>query len=572
MIKSLFIKDFILVDRAEVEFGPGLTIITGETGAGKSILVNALGQLCGERSSTELVRTGAKKAVVEAHLKLENTPEVQAVLTLLDVDDTLPELIIRKEISAGGSFRIFLNDSPVTLSNLNQLSTLLFDLHGQHQHQRLLHPEYHAGYLDDFGGLESERKDYLTAFKEYHKALRDKERLTAMQAESLRLQDLYRFQFDELEKAGLDADETEALREELRVLSNVEHLHADGAALAELLYAADPNAGHFLVKAEQHLSRMSTMDRQFTEMLENLRSARETIEEIGRYAEHYVANLEFNPERAEFIRERLAHIDFLMKKYQQENINGLISYKDEAERKLDETIHFDARLAGIEERITGLAADLQNQGAALSEKRVARASEFEQAISAALKEIGMPDARFHVRIDPNASGNGAFQRDGIPVTPREDGFDVIQFDVSLNSGEPFRPLHKTASGGEISRIMLSLKTVLAGKDRTPVLIFDEIDSGISGKTAQIVGKKMSGLGKYHQILCVTHLPQIAAFADQHIKVSKNAREDHTSVSVEQLFSAHREQEVAHLLGGETISSQALENARQLLQEADSIKK
>jgi DNA repair protein RecN (Recombination protein N) len=571
MITSLLIKDFILVDHTEVMFKSGLNIITGETGAGKSIIINALGQLCGERSSQELVKSGARKAVIEAQLKLEAGPEIVQAAELLDIDGDLPDVIIRKEIYANGNTRIFLNDSPVTLTNLNLLSTLLFDLHGQHQHQRLLHPENHINYLDDFGDLLAIREEYRNLYEAYRSAQKERDRLLSMQSESLRMRDLYRFQKKELEEAELDEQSIEQEKKELNVLSNVEFLHEDGSALAELLYTGEMNASHLLVRAEEHLRRMSRTDSQFRELLENLTAARETIEEIGRFCEHYTSDLEFNPERAEELRARLSHIDFLLKKYQKADVKALIAFLEELDGLLDETENFESRLESREAEIKRLHMELRKKGLELSERRSQCAGTFENAIIKALRELGLKDARFRVSVRPNERPDGEFNHDDLSLAARPDGFDVVSFDVTTNAGEALRPLHKTASGGEISRIMLALKSTLAGRDQTPVLIFDEIDSGISGKIAQIVGRRMAALACYHQILCVTHLPQIAAFADSHFKVIKHTENHHTSVSIQSLEPEQRETEMAHLLGGETISPQALENARQLLLEADSKK-
>jgi len=572
MIRSLLIKNFVLVDQTEVEFGPGLNIITGETGAGKSILINALAQLCGERASPDLVRTGAKKAIIEAQVQVSISPEIKHVASQIDLVDELPDLIVRKEIGSNGSSRIFINDSPISLTNLNLLSTLLFDIHGQHQHQRLLHTRYHVFYLDEFGGHQQLISNYKNFYKSYTQEVKRRDKLVSRQAEELRMHDLYSFQWDELDKAELDPQEYEKQKEELEILANVENLHEDSEQISNLLYANEDTVSQNLVKVEGCLLRISRIDKQFTEMLENLKSARITIEEIGRFAEHYANSLEFNSERAEFLRQRLSHIDFLFKKYQQENVQDLIDYKNDLRTRLDESENFDALVQECNKEITKISEDLYKTGFSLSKARKKSAKEFEKSIALSLDELGMTNAAFRVRIEPNSHGAPEFKDKDKILFAQENGFDSVYFEIALNSGESFRPLHKTASGGEISRIMLGLKAVLAEKDQIPVLIFDEIDSGISGKIAQVVGRKMSALARFHQIFCVTHLPQIAAFADSHYKVSKINEQESTTIELEILLHKEREIEMAHLLGGEQISQHALENARHLLVEADSQKK
>ena len=572
MIRSLFIKNFILVDQTEVEFGTGLNIITGETGAGKSILINALAQLCGERASPDLVKSGTKKSIIEAHINVHLSPEIKNVATELHILDELPELIIRKEIGSNGSSRIFINDSPVSLSNLNHLSTLLFDIHGQHQHQRLLHTKYHVDYLDDFGSHNELKDKYLKLYKAYGAEVKKRDKLIVQQAEELRMHDLYNFQWDELEKTQLDKDEVETQKEELGILSNVEYLHESSDQISNILYTGDQNVSQKLVDVEEQLSRLCRIDKQFSEMWENLKSARVTIEEIGRFAEHYLNSLEYNAERAEYLRQRLSHIDFLLKKYQKQDVQDLIVYMKDLRKRLDETENYDKLVDESNKQIEDLSKELYATGTKLTHMRVKSAKDFEKSISTSLRELGMTNARFRVRIEPNEQGTFEYKEHGKNIFAKENGFDTVYFEVALNTTESYRPLHKTASGGELSRIMLGLKTVLAEKDQIPVLIFDEIDSGISGKIAQVVGRKLATLARYHQIFCVTHLPQIAAFADVHYKVSKDIENEHSVVHLKILQQADREIEMAHLMGGEQISKHALENARHLLIEAGSQKK
>ncbi|MGD9897846.1 MAG: DNA repair protein RecN [Calditrichaceae bacterium] len=572
MVKNLYIKNFALVDETEVTFKPGLNIITGETGAGKSILVNALGQLCGDRSSSDLIRSGEKKAIIEAEIDIGSAANFLDLTGDFDPDNNhRSTIILRKEINANGSARIFLNDTPITLNKLNELSSRLIDLHGQHQHQRLLHPENHIVYLDDFGGLEPMLRTFQDYLHEYKKAVTERDDLTAKKASSVQIQDMYRYQLDELRKAELDGDEIENLRTELKILSHVEDLHQYGSVVTETLYDGDRNAGHLIVQAEENLKKIAKLDPQFENILESLTNARIAIEDIGSFSAQYIAGLEFDPDRAEFIRQRIAQLEFLLKKYGKINVQDLLEHREEIAKLLNNMDHFDEELAECERKILKLKEVLIEKGLGISNARKLKSANLENQITGILTEIGMPQARFRVHQVFHEHLEGQFIVEGKRVVLNSRGFDQVLFEIASNAGEDFKPLHKIASGGEISRIMLALKTILAEMDQLPILIFDEIDNGISGKIAQIVGKKMSELAKYHQILCVTHLPQIAAFADSHYKVAKSVEDNRTFVGISLLSEDNREKEIANLLGGEIISSHALENARHLIHEARNYK-
>ncbi len=567
MITYLLIKNFALIEKSEIRFQPGLNIITGESGAGKSILVNAISQLCGERSRLEWIADGAQKAVIEAHLDLGARPDISAFVKERFEPSADNILIIRKEIAASGTSRIFINDSPVTLNDLNDLSPLLFDLHGQHQHQALLHPENHLRYLDAFAGTQKATAAFADEWRQYKALLQRERELQNSQSQALQQKDLYSFQIGELDKAELREDELEQLKDESRILNNYEKLHQAAQAITELLYSGEPNATELVNRAEDQLQEMARFDPQFAEMLSNMATARDTIEEIGRETERYLGSMEFDPERAEFLRQRIAQLEFLLKKYRQENISGLLQLREDLAAKLDDIENFDRRLEEIRAEKKKHTTRLQEMGEALHSKRREAADRFCARIDEIIHEIGMADGRFVVEFNVDEDAASPFFFKGKNAVPAESGFDRVQFSFSANPGEREKPIHKIASGGELSRLMLALKTILAEKDHIPVLVFDEIDSGISGKTAQIVGRKINELARFHQLICVTHLPQIAAFADHHYKVSKTAHENATTVEISSLNLDEQISEIAHLLGGMNITEQALANASQLLKEA-----
>ena len=568
MIESLYIKNFILVDEIEIQFEQGFNILTGETGAGKSIIVRAMSQLCGERGSPDLVRRDATKAVIEAFIRTTDSAGVNDFLRNEQIEQqTADTIILRKEIYANGASRIFINDSPVTLNRLTQLSALLVDLHGQHQHQRLLYPDSHLHYLDEFAGLTSLAEQFKTQLQAYRQALREYEQLKEEQLHAYQRQDMYRYQYDELSKAELKEGELDELKTEEKKLSNLENIHRYGQELTSLLYSGETNAGSMLVKAEEDLRYLTSFDEQFKAFGETLAEARQNIEEIGRTVEAYLNDLQFDPERMEFLQRRIGQIEFLLKKYQKISIEELILLHKEIAEKLGHIDRFDEKIEQKKEEIERLRKELLNTGSQLTRKRREKALQLQDKITEILNEIGMPQAVFRVECVYNEKENGAFEMDGRPVQPIEHGFDRVIFQVASNTGEAFKPLQKIASGGEISRIMLALKSVMAQSDATPTLVFDEIDAGISGKIAQIVGRKMAGLAKSHQIICITHLPQIASFAHAHYRVQKSTEEKRTRVEVIKLNDEEHIEEIAILLGGQTISDQARENARHLIVES-----
>ncbi len=571
MLKSLYIKNFALIDELRIEFSEGLNIITGETGAGKSIIVNALAQLCGERSSTELVRKGAAKAILEAEIEFRPRAEVMKILQESAIDpEEQDALILRKEISAKGNSRTFINDTPVPLSRLNEISSYLIDIHGQHQHQRLLHPENHLEYLDAFGRLNSQVQTFNQLLNQYRQKLKERDDLRARQLKSTQLQDMYRFQMEELSKAELQPGELDELYNELKRLNNVEYIHQLSSAINEMLYLGEPSASGLIANAEHNLQKLTEYDGQFSEFTQSLSEARASIEEIGRFITDYLADLEFDPARLEQIQERIGRLEFLLKKYQKKNVEELIDYLQQIENYSADIEQFDERIEQIEQQIDTLKNHLQQQGSDLSQKRKAAAQTFEKQIVQVFQKVGMANAQFRIRFFLKEQTDSPFVLEKTPVEANERGFDQVVFELASNAGEDFKPLHKIASGGEISRIMLALKTLLATVDQVPSMVFDEIDSGISGKIAQIVGLQMAELSRKHQILCITHLPQIAAFARTHFKVLKNTEDNRTFVDIKQLDESGRIREIATLLSGKEIAEQTLENARHLISEANAM--
>jgi len=571
MIKTLHIKDFILIGEEQIVFEPGLNIITGETGSGKSILINALNQLCGERSSPDLVRQGAKKSVIEVTVHAPAFRE-----KLLGFLEWSPEFApeddhwtLRKEIAASGATRIFINDTPVSLNQLREISDLFFELHGQHQHQRLLHPQNHIFYLDEFAGLSTPLLEFRRIYQKRLSAYEEMFRLQQAQAEFLAKQDSLSFQLDELRQANLAADELERIAAELNQQNNVEKFHELGSQISALLNSEDQPVLRQLVRAETLLENLTRLNEQYQAHLLQFREARQVISEISGNVEQETARLEFDPLRVEKLRQREAELQFLLKKYQRLNLTDLIALRDELSRELNQVEQYETQISAQKTLLQGLEAEIAGRGGFLSRERSRFAARLSDQVTEILEEVGMNKAIFRVDVEQLPSADGIMV-DGQCLKSTSTGFDQVQFFIRTNPGEPFKPLNKIASGGEISRVMLSLKSILAETDATPVLIFDEVDIGISGKIAQIVGAKLAEVSQNHQIISVTHLPQVAAFASAHFLVSKTGDSGQTTVHLQRLTDERHRTQIAALLGGEHISQQALENAEHLISEAQKI--
>jgi len=565
MLKKIYIKDFAIVDQLEIEFDAGFQVLTGETGAGKSILVGALGLLCGERGQSDLVRSGADKAILEAEFKFPIDGKTSNVLNKLDVDINDDIIIIRREINAKGVSRAFINDTPVNINSLSVLTEILIDLHGQHQHQRLIHPENHITYLDAFGKIQPIVENYKSLYKKYFNQKTLLQGLIDKRKTSYEKHDLYTFQVDELKKSNLKEEELDSLLAERRILENNEILFDVSGKVATLLYSTEDSASNRISDAINKLKTLVDVDPSFGELIKNLESAQVSVEETGRHCETYGSNLEFNVERLEEIRNRESELEWLMKKYQVTSIRELITRHEDMKKDLDDLENFDERIEELEKNLEEIRNELQTISLDLSDKRQEVSKRFEKDLEHLLVSVGLQNATFKVNQTWHQTDDGIVSVNGKRYALSEVGLDQIEFNVGLNIGESVRPLHKVASGGEVSRIMLCIKTLLADSDEIATLVFDEIDSGISGRFAQIVGRKMLDIANHHQLIVITHLPQIAAQGDSHYSVIKREVEGRTVVFVQKLKDDERVIDIAKLLGGTEVTPQAIENAKDLLQ-------
>ncbi len=562
MIQSLYIKDFALIDELEVQFNEGLNILTGQTGAGKSIIIGALNMILGERADTEVIRRGADKAISEATIKVGNNSELRTLLDENEVEFT-EYLILRREIRQTGS-RAFINDTPVNISVLKAVGDLLVDLHGQHDHQLLLKEENHRGVIDSFGEIEPVLKSYQSEFLKMKTLQKELSSLKKRESELQEKTELYRFQVNELEQARLSVDEEEELEAEMNLLDNAEVLDQKAAAISELAENDDADILQLLNKLKLNLEDLARIEPEFESYLEEINAARVSVNEAVQFAERYRNTIEFNPQRLEEFRQRQAELNRLQKKYHRD-IPGLISYLAEIQRELSIADNFDLEIEKLEGAVASQSNTLASAATKLHNERILVGQKLASNIEEELSRLGIPNSKLAVRVDWLQIQRGWIEIDGLSIECTEYGCDDIRLFISTNKGEEPKPLAKIASGGEISRVMLALKSIFAKEQSLPVMIFDEIDTGISGEVSEKVGRSMRSLSDRCQIVAITHQPQIASQAHHHYKVAKIEEEERTVTKIIPLSQEEHIREVASLMSGSEISDAALISARELIE-------
>jgi DNA repair protein RecN (Recombination protein N) len=570
MLFSLYIRNFALIQELSVEFMPGLTIITGETGAGKSILMGALNIVLGERASSDLVRSGTNKAVIEAVLKEVNTEKIDFLLNAAEIEPS-QELILRRELSSSGQSRCFINDTPCTASLLKQVGELLIDLHGQHEHQLLLHADTHETLLDDFAGTMTEVSAYRATRSLLQNLQQQISRISKEASDIRDKKELLDFQLNELNALDLKSGEEEATETEITLLENAETLFTQSTALSDLLYDSEHSVYSSISTALHTLEKLAEIDKRFEIHLEETRTAKSSVDELARFSRSYSADIDFNPARLETLRERQLQLQRISKKYGR-SIPELIELRDELDARVALEDNLQEEIARIEREIVLQKAELSSHAEQLSGKRREGARRLESVIQGQLLHLGIPNATFIVSVTHEESGNGEITIEGKTYTALANGYDRIEFLISTNPGEKPRPLVKVASGGEISRIMLALKSALAESAKLPILVFDEIDTGISGRIAEAVGKSLKTLSRLHQIIAITHLPQIAAMADLHLSVEKSVQDERTVTEVSVLDRESRLKAIASLISGNQITPSSLTLAAELVAGAESIQR
>ncbi len=568
MLSELFIQNFAIIDELRLRFSPGFTVLTGETGAGKSIILDAVMLLLGGRADTTMIRAGSEVAYLEGTFELSPSMR-ETLLPVLEPEglDDGQTVILARELRMNGRNICRVNGRVITLALFGQIGDHLVDIHGQGEHLSLLRPASHLPLLDSYAGLDSERDALAQQVRQLHKLQQELQRLRDDARDAARRQDMLAFQVQEIQAAGLQPDEEEELRVERTRLANAEKLMAYSNEMLRLLQetATDaPAASDMLNQAERAASQLSRLDESRAGWVARLQGLVSEFDELTADLRDYAESLEFNPERLNYTEERLELISLLKRKYG-DSIEAILLFREKALKDLEEISH-------SEERITQLNAEceryLQRIGAAaadLSEKRKAAAERMAKSVENELAELHMTGTRFRVAFRRERQPDGVYvgeERLAFDHT----GIDRAEFMISTNPGEPLKPMAKVASGGETARLMLALKATLAQIDVTPTLIFDEIDQGIGGRVGGIVGRKLWGLtgDQQHQVVVVTHLPQLAGYGDAHFHVSKQIDHGRTTTHVAVLDQAGRVSELAAMLGTQ---EHAREGAEALLRQA-----
>lgn len=563
MLNSLHIKDYAIIDRLDVEFEDGLNIITGETGAGKSIIINALKLVLGARASADVIRVGAKKAVVE--VIFASTPAAGAISTILR-DASVEEdgkLIVRREVSESQS-RAFINDTPVRLSVLKTVTGFLVDLHGQHEHQSLLHNENHIHVLDKLGDLSSEVLNFRNAFSNYREHQSELSEIQEQLSDQEQRKELNAFKLQEINSVEPVSGEDDKLFLELSRLQNSDRLLGETENAVGLLLDNDKSIVDLLGAVADSLSDLSALDGSLVEHTAELKSAQIAIQEVAAELRRYSDGVESSPEKLQEISDRLSQIEHVKRKYGG-SLDAVLQLQADLESEQNDQTELLKRIEELKRTMRTVTLEVLDHAETLSLKRRAVGAKLEKQVVTKLAHLGMKHSSFSVEIREKSSTAASLMTENDKtVFLDETGMDRVEFYISANKGIPLKPLSKVASGGEVSRIMLALKSILANRSSIPVLVFDEIDVGISGKVAQQVGAAMYDLARTHQLIAITHLPQIAALGDAHFVVEKAQTADGVATSTRRLEVEERAAYVARLLGGEEQSETAIEHARTLL--------
>ncbi len=565
MLLELRAENYAVIDQAVASFGPGLNLLTGETGAGKSILIDALALLLGGKASSDVVRHGAEKAVLGC--VFESTPGAAAILDAngIDAGAFSDDILLRREIAGGGKGRVFVNNQPATVAVLKELAPELGLIHSQGETLGSFDQVQQRVLLDRFADLSTEV--VATAYGAWRATVERLKELEASEQDRLRMADLWRFQVKEITQAQLSAEDEDAqLEAEKRVLANAEKLYTSAMSAQELLYEQEGAAEATLAAALKHVEELARYDARFAEPAQQLAAAKAAVEDVSAEVRDFAEKVHASPERLEEIEDRLAALDRLKRKYGV-SLGEVIRFGEEAARRLAEVENRDALLVELKGQEERDAAAYRKAAEELTAARAAAASRLEKLATAQINDLAM-QVKFQVEVTPEREAGGWTAH----------GWDAIACLIATNAGEPLKPLEEIASGGEMSRVMLALKVTVeesfaagAPKGRkkaqlpTPrMLVFDEIDIGIGGRAAEAVGRKLKTLSKRQQVVCITHLPQIAAFADQHFLIEKSDKDGRTRTSIRRMEEMEREREVARMLSGAKLTETSLEHARNLL--------
>ena len=554
MLQELDIENYAVVDRLRVEFDSGLNLLTGETGSGKSIVVDSLALLFGARASVDVIRAGARKARITARFDCPPDWAEDPASDTAGRDGRPEELILERHVLASGKSRAYINGAPATLSQLRQLATHLGDIHGQHEQQTLLSPAAQLRMVDAYGGLGDQTDALRRAHQNWNQCMQALRRVKGDEQERLHRLDLLRYQSEELFRAAPVSDEDKTLGRVRKLLANAEELRKSAFAAFDSLYDSSESASARIKSASGDLEQIADIDQSLAEFAERLEDARATVDDVAFELRAYLDRIEADPVRLEEVEERLAVLDRLKRKYGP-TLAEVLVFQERVENELKLLDSSDEQIAGLERALEEASADYARRAKELSDARRKAAKALAVQTMAELRDLALPKARLEIAIDTLETWTAT-------------GTDRVAILFSANPGQSAGPLGQIASGGELSRVALALKTVLQatsmGAEHCRTYVFDEIDTGVGGSVAEAIGRRLSRLSQQSQILCVTHLPQIACFADAHFHVAKSDDSSHTTATVQQLSNAGRVDEVARMLSGAEVSEAALANAKELL--------
>ena len=575
MLKEIHIRNFVLIEALDLEFSGGFNVFTGETGAGKSIILDALSVVLGEKADTSFIREGTKRASIEAVFDYGSRRD--EITEILEREDLMPEddddeLILAREIRDGGRSTARVNGSAVSIAVVQELGALLVDIHGQSEHLSLLKPASHIRLVDQFAGNGDLLKEYRGVYKKYLAVSKELRELRSGEEEALRQQDILNYQLNEITSAELSADEEEKLQKDRERFANAEKIIKSAHQGLQALNGRSeerPGIIDQLSVLEDALDSMAGYDETLQPLCEAVVTAADQLNDVLDALQKYKASLGYSPRKVNQIEERM-QLYFSLKRKYGGTVEAVLEFAENAKRKLGLITNADARAGELETERQSLLDRLAELAAELSEKRTAAAKLISQGVEKELDDLRMPSAKFEVAMDRFPAEDGLADKNGGTWAFGDNGYDRVEFLISPNPGEGLKPLAKVASGGETSRVMLALKNTLAKADTIPTMVFDEIDQGIGGRVGALVGEKLWELGQYHQVICITHLPQLAALRDAHFHVRKQIEDGRTQTVVTPLTEDESLHEMAALLGSDSEENEQAVTA--MLKDAEQFKK
>ncbi len=562
MLAQLHIENYALIDHVVVEFGPAFNVLTGETGAGKSMIMDALGLVLGQRANSDVIRTHGKPTLVEALFDISDHRDLRQRLDTLDIETDESHLLLKRVVTKRGS-RCYINANLATVTMLQEIGQHLVDILGQHHHHTLLQREQQLTLLDAFGKLSEDATALRQTYQRYHELEQELQHLQHTEQERLQRQDLIAFQLQEIDQAELQPDEEEQLPHERHLLLNAEKLHDLAQDAYAALYHQETSALELLGITLDKLTQLATLDPEQEPLCNALQESVYVLDDAARSLRDYGDRMDVDPVRLQVVEERLAVIARLKRKYGT-TIADILHHRDTIAHELHSRDQDKARLAETETELGTLRQSLKSLAITLSDKRQQAAERLQQAVQQELQDLNMAHPVFHITctLRHHAEGDLAVGTEWVTLTA--DGIDEVTYLFSSNPGQAPKPLARIASGGELSRVMLALKSVLARQDQMPTLIFDEVDAGIGGQTAKVVGEKLRRISRSHQIFCITHLPQIASHGDQHYRVEKSEEAEQTTSQLRTLNFAERIDEIARMSGGSDITEATRRHAEEML--------